>query len=106
MLPIQGLKYSVYNKLDDRAKSLAHKCRVVPIVDQFYELWLDDDTPRWILAGSYGSGKSFFVADKFIRKCINDDYFRCYYGRKVKDNVRGSIFITIVEEIERMGLEK
>lgn len=55
--------------------------------------------------GGYGSGKSIYIAQDLIEKCRHDKYFKCYYGRKVFDTVRGSCFETIVETIEDLGLE-
>jgi len=55
--------------------------------------------------GSYGSGKSIFIVQDLIEKCRHDKYFKCYYGRKVFDTVRGSCFETIYETIEELGLE-
>ena len=36
---------------------------------------------------------------------MNDDYFKCYYGRKVFDTVRGSCFATLIYCIKKNGLE-
>lgn len=57
-----------------------------------------------LLYGGYGSGKSVFVAQELIRNCRSSSYFKCYFGRKVYDDVRESCFETIVETIEDMGL--
>lgn len=77
--------------------------KVIPVQDQFFDLW-NDDSPIIILVGSYGSGKSFAAADLMIKKCAEDKYFRCFYGRKVYGNVKGSIFDTITEQIEDLGV--
>ena len=78
--------------------------RMIPISEKFMPVWNCED--QIILQyGSYGSGKSFFNADDLINKCINNNYFRCYYGRKIFNSIRGSVFITIVEQIEKHNLK-
>lgn len=74
-----------------------------PVNDVFFDHYLDRSTIR-LFYGSYGSGKSVFIADDLIDKCLNDTYFRCYYGRKVFDTVRTSQFETIADRIEERGL--
>lgn len=59
-----------------------------------------------MLYGGFGSGKSVFFVDKLIDECQNAAYFRCFYGRKVYDTVRESIFLTITDRIEERGLQK
>lgn len=76
---------------------------VIPVQEQFWDLW-NDQAPIIILVGSYGSGKSFFVADWMINRALRDPYFRCFYGRKVYGNVKGSVFATITEQIEKHNI--
>src|SRR5690242_19574470 len=103
-MPLKTAKHSDLQKLPDDIQKLLYQKSVIPIVDQFYDLW-DDDSSELILAGSYGSGKSFFVADMLINRCMSDEYFRCFYGRKVYDTIRGSIFPTIYEQIEAHNIK-
>src|SRR5690606_4682714 len=49
-------------------------------------------------------GKSEAVFDKLINDCLESEYFRCYYGRKIFDTVRGSCFKTIIECLKKMNL--
>lgn len=76
----------------------------VPVNDIFFPLW-GDDSKILLLYGGWGSGKSVFIADKLIDECLNGDYFRCFYGRKIYDTVRISVFLTLVDRIEERGLE-
>ncbi len=77
---------------------------VAPVNDVFLPLW-GNTNPVNLLFGGFGSGKSVFVAEEKIRKCVETDYFRCYYGRKVFDTVRGSQFATLTDVIEDMRLQ-
>lgn len=97
-------KHSELLTLPAEVQQLLYQSHVVPVVDPFIELW-DCTDPIIIFAGSYGSGKSFFVSDMLINRCITDNYFRCFYGRKVHDTIRGSIFPTIYEQIEMHNIK-
>jgi phage terminase large subunit len=77
----------------------------VPVNDIYYDLW-DDDSKILILYGGYGSGKSVFFVDKLINECLNNEYFRCFYGRKIYDTVRISVFQTLADRIEERGLSQ
>lgn len=74
------------------------------INDVFYDHFLTWDKIN-LLYGGYGSGKSNFVAQDLIEKSRIEKYFKCYYGRKVFDTVRGSCFETLYENIESLGLK-
>lgn len=76
----------------------------IVINDVFFDDWLTRDKIK-LYYGGFGSGKSIFIAQDLIEKCRTDKYFKCYYGRKVFDTVRGSCFETLVETIEDLGLE-
>jgi len=100
---LRKAKHTDLLKLPEDMRTALYASGVVPVVDQFDELWGHEEDIL-LLAGSYGSGKSFFAVDDLIAKCVEWPYFRCYYGRKVFDTVRGSIFATIVEQIEFHGI--
>ena len=72
--------------------------------DVFLDLW-KNDADICLLYGSYGSGKSVHVAKTLIEMCLNSKYFKCYYGRKVFADVRGSVFDTICDAIEEHDLQ-
>lgn len=89
--------------VDERGALIASG--IVPVNDVFFPRWLERSKIR-LFYGGYGSGKSVFIAQDLITKCLHDPYFKCYYGRKVFDTVRGSCFETIVETIEDLGLQR
>lgn len=76
---------------------------IVPVNDVFFDLW-GNTNPINLLFGGYGSGKSVFIAQELIRHVREDKYFKCYYGRKVHDDVRNSVFDTIASVIEDQNM--
>lgn len=66
---------------------------LLPIWNLIYDILL--------LFGGRGGGKSEAVCDKLIDSCLNDEYFKCYYGRKVFDTVRGSCFATLIDCLKK-----
>jgi phage terminase large subunit len=76
----------------------------VLVNDVFLPLW-DDVTKVLLLYGGYGSGKSVFIVDKLLNKCLTAPYFRCFYGRKIHDTVRISVFATLCDRIEELKLQ-
>lgn len=65
-------------------------------------LW-EQDADLYLLRGGRGGGKSEAVFDRLIVECEEADYFRCYYGRKVFDTVRGSCFKTLIECLKKQN---
>lgn len=96
---LRPVRHSDLKKLPDTVVKTLCRSGVVPVVDQFWDLWGHQHSILF-LVGSYGSGKSFFAVDDMINRCMNDSYFRCYYGRKVFDTNRKSVYPTITEQIE------
>lgn len=76
----------------------------VPVNDVYLPYWTTKNKIE-LFYGSYGSGKSDFIAAKLVNACLTDTYFRCYFGRKQYVDVRKSCFSTIVKVIKRMGVE-
>lgn len=76
----------------------------VPVNDIFFPLW-DSEDKILLLYGGFGSGKSVFIIDKLLNACLNNEYFRCFYGRKVADTVRLSVFATLCDRIEELNLK-
>lgn len=107
MLPIFPVKASgwTHAALDAQERDVLLRSGILPINDIFLPYY-GSRSPIRLFYGSYGSGKSVFIADDLISKCLNDEYFRCYYGRKVYDTVRSSQFETLADRIEERGLEK
>jgi PBSX family phage terminase large subunit len=100
---VKALEGSLFHPLSKELKELLIGSGVVPVNDIFLPIWEDEPEVDLfsiiLLYGSYGSGKSVFIVDKLIKKAIENPYFRCYYGRKVFDTVRGTVFQTIVDRI-------
>ncbi len=77
----------------------------LPINDVYRPMW-ENLSKIILLYGSYGSGKSVVIVDRLIDKCQNQKYFRCYFGRKILDTVRGTVFKTITDRIKELKKEK
>lgn len=77
---------------------------MVPTNDVFFPHWYNQ-SDIILLYGGFGSGKSNFAADRLLDKCMNQPYFKCIYGRKVKDTVRESVFAMLCDRIEDLGLQ-
>lgn len=73
------------------------------INDVYRPLW-EEPFDISLTYGGRGGGKSEAIVQKLVYHCIHDAYFKCYYGRKVFDNVRGSCFDTIIHNLEDMGV--
>lgn len=99
----QIVEASLFLKLPKPVQEGLMLSGALPINDTFFHLWNNTDKIL-LLYGGYGSGKSVFLVDKLINSCLNDKYFRCFYGRKIFDTVRESIFRTITDRIEERGL--
>jgi phage terminase large subunit len=98
------VKASEWTRFNEAYRSILLKNGAVPVNDVFYDHWGNTHAVN-LYYGSYGSGKSVFIAEEKIRKCIEAPYFKCYYGRKIFDTVRGSVFDTIVDVIEFLQLD-
>ena len=101
---LKPLEASLFKPLDADLKEALIRSNVVPVNDVFIPAWGNAD-PIVLLYGSYGSGKSIFVADRWIDKAINQKYFRGYFGRKILDTVRGTVFQTLVDRIRELHKE-
>lgn len=77
---------------------------VVPVNDVFYDLW-GNRNKITLLYGGYGSGKSVFIQTLLLDLCRQPGYFKCYYGRKIKEDVRGSVHSKFITLIKDLGLE-
>jgi phage terminase large subunit len=96
---------SLFSQLPKQVQKDLVASGLLSINDVFYPYW-EDESKILMLYGGYGSGKSVFLVDKLIDECDNSPYFRCFFGRKVYDTVRESIFLTITDRIEERGLQK
>lgn len=100
--PIKASEWFTFTEPD---RELLKSIGAVPVNDVFYELW-GNRNPINLLRGGYGSGKSVGIAQDLIEKALTDSYFKCYFGRKVYEDIRESVFATIVETIEDLGVQK
>jgi phage terminase large subunit len=72
-----------------------------------YRPLLDDETTQvYLLMGGAGSGKSHFMAFKFIYNCLTKEYFRGLYCRKVGRTIRNSQFLLFKDIIDKYNLNK
>jgi PBSX family phage terminase large subunit len=97
------LEASLFSPLPADLKQNLLRSGVVPVNDVFIPLW-DSVHKINLLYGSYGSGKSVFIVDKLLKKCTDNHYFRCYFGRKVLDTVRGTVHKTFIDRIKERNL--
>jgi len=95
------LEASLFKPLPNELKLQLILSGVVPVNDAFLPLWGNQNKIN-LLYGSYGSGKSVFIVDILIDDCLNDGYFRCYYGRKIFETIRGTVFKTITDRIKEL----
>lgn len=80
------------------------KAGIVPVNDIFFNIW-GNRNPINLLYGGYGSGKSQFIETDLIEKSRQSEYFKCYFGRKILEDVRGSVHSKFVSIIKDLGLE-
>lgn len=102
---LRPLPASKFVRLDEWERDALIASNFVPVNEVFLPYWRNGNGIN-LLYGSYGSGKSVFVVDEHIRAAIENKYFRCYFGRKVLDTVRGTIFQTIIDRIRELKKEK
>lgn len=102
-MKLKPLEASLFKPLPVRLKENLIMSGVVPVNDIYLPLWENRNKIN-LFFGSYGSGKSVFIVDVLIKHCIEDQYFRCYFGRKVLDTVRGTVFKTITDRIKELKL--
>lgn len=57
-----------------------------------------------ILWGGRDSGKSYFVAQLLVFRCLTDKYFKCILARKVQDTIRGSQYQMIKDIVHDWGV--
>lgn len=57
------------------------------------------------LAGGYGSSKTTYAITRLLLKCMENKYFKCFYGRQHKTTAR-ELHDNIIREIKRNGWEK
>lgn len=98
------LEASVFKKAPAELREILMKSGVLPVNDIFLPIWQSEKLIN-LLYGSYGSGKSVAIVDRLIDKSLTNKYFRCYFGRKILNDVRGSVFKTITDRIRERNLK-
>ena len=103
-MKLKPFEASLFKTIPAELQEQLQQSFVVPVNDIFIPYWRDQNKVN-LLYGSYGSGKSVFLIDKFINHSLEDKYFRCYYGRKVLEDVRGSVHKTITDQLEERRVQ-
>lgn len=67
---------------------------------------LDDTSRLLVFHGGSASGKSVFVAQRYLYHCLKQPYFRLVYCRKVHNTIRNSQFQLFKDLITRSGMEQ
>lgn len=100
MIPVKASGWLNSGLTEDEKKILIQS-GLVPVNDVFFPVW-ENTKPINLFYGGYGSGKSQFIQTLLLHKCRSEKYFKCYFGRKVFDDVRGSVhskFVSLIEEL-------
>lgn len=103
-MKLTPVKATAWKGLPDDLKEIMLRQGAVPVNEVFFDQW-NNESDILLFYGAYGSGKSIFVADKMLNQCLTAKYFRGYFGRKVLDTVRGTIFQTFVDRIKELKRE-
>lgn len=74
--------------------------------NECYLPYLDNSSRFLVFYGGAGSGKSVFIAQRYIYRCLNEPYFRLIYCRKVANSIRSSQFLLFKDLISRSGLDQ
>lgn len=69
-----------------------------------YQHLLDSDADINFLWGGRDSGKSHFIAQKLIEKCMTADYFRCILVKKTFNSIHDAQWQTIKDIVNQWGL--
>lgn len=73
-------------------------------INDVYVPYLDNNRRFLVFYGGAGSGKSVFIAKRYIHKAITSPYFRLIYCRKVANSIRSSQFLLLKDLISELGL--
>lgn len=67
---------------------------------------LDNPARFLVFYGGAGSGKSVFIAQRYLYRCLKEPYFRLVYCRKVANTIRNSQFQLFKDLITRSGMDQ
>lgn len=101
---IEPIYASAYFKFGEGYREKLIRNGLVPVNDKLFD-FIDDDNPIQLVRGGRGGGKSNTACIKVVKAAVEEDYVKCYFGRKVFDRVRGSVYADLCKTIEMMGLE-
>lgn len=71
-----------------------------------YLPYLDNSSRFLVFYGGAGSGKSVFIAQRYLYRCLKEPYFRLLFSRKVARTIRNSQFQLFKDLIDRSGLSQ
>lgn len=69
-----------------------------------YQHLVDSTADINFLWGGRDSGKSHFIAQRLIRKCLKEKFFRCVMVKKTETSIKDSQWQTIKDVVEGWGL--
>lgn len=71
-----------------------------------YHHLLDDDADIHFLWGGRDSGKSHFIAQRLVLKCLNAGFFRCIMVKDTYESIKDAQWQTIKDVVEQWGFEE
>lgn len=104
MIPVKASGWFNTDLSPSEKLALLHS-GILPVNDVYLPLF-ESLASIDLVYGGRGGGKSESIADYLIEESRTEEYFKCYYGRKVFENVRGSCFDTLVYAIKKRGLQR
>jgi phage terminase large subunit len=84
MIPVKASGWFNTNLSPEEKTALLHS-GILPVNDVYLPLF-ESEASIDIVYGGRGGGKSESIADKLIDDSRTEDYFKCYFGRKVFEN--------------------
>lgn len=102
---LRTIEASAFAPLPKHIKDVLLKSGVIPVNDIFLPAW-GIRKSIILLYGGFGSGKTVNIVDELLYKACNDEYFRCFYGRKILDSVRKTVFQTFIDRIKYLNLQR
>lgn len=73
---------------------------------QCYHHLLDSDADINFLWGGRDSGKSHFIAQHLVKKCLSASYFRCILVKQTFESIKDAQWQTIKDVVEQWGLDE
>lgn len=103
-MKLRSIAASEFNTFDVTHQALLKRFGTVAVSDKLLPIW-ETDYKIGLWYGGRGGGKSEGQCDKLLDECLTQEYFKCYYGRKVFDTVRRSCFEMLVNCIKKNNLK-